>query len=87
MQADLQFISRLKNGEHNAFEELYDQYAAALYSSIVRLIPDPSQRETLLHEVFRVIRLRIHEYDPARQRLFTWLYKIVIECIDEWHEK
>lgn len=69
------FISRLKKGDPIAFSTLYDKFAPALYSSIVRLIPDLTNREELLEEIFQVIRLRINEYNPFKERLFTWAYK------------
>lgn len=43
----------------------------------MRLIADQPQAEDLLQDSFVNIWLNLHQYDPAKGRLFTWMWRIV----------
>ena len=62
---------------------LYDNYSAALFGVIVRIVesvpPSPLDRENaedVLQEVFIKIWKNISSYDPSKGKLYTWLINI-----------
>lgn len=65
---------RLKTKE--AFDQLYQQYAAVLYGVILRVLGDEHTSQDVLQEAFIKIWQRIDQYDPAKGRLYTWMLNI-----------
>ncbi len=65
---------RLKTKE--AFDQLYQQYAAVLYGVILRVLGDEHTSQDVLQEAFVKIWQRIDQYDPAKGRLYTWMLNI-----------
>jgi RNA polymerase sigma-70 factor (ECF subfamily) len=55
---------------------LYDNYGAAMYGVIYRIVGDHHQAEDLLQEAFVKIWNNFQQYDVARGRLFTWMINI-----------
>jgi len=74
-EADL--ISSLKANNQNAFENLYDRFAPTLLKYLLRIVHDQKQAEDILQDSFVKIWLNFHQYDQAKGRLFTWMYRIV----------
>lgn len=70
-EADL--ISGLLNRDVRAFSLLYDRYAAPLLGLICRIVKDDATAHSLLKTTFLFTNQHITEFDPARQRLFSWL--------------
>lgn len=69
-------ITALKLRREEAFNYLYDHYAAALNGVIRNIIPEEHTATDLLQEVFIKIWRQIDHYDPARGRLYTWMFTI-----------
>jgi RNA polymerase sigma factor (sigma-70 family) len=69
-------LEGLKAKEERAFSVFYDRYAPTLLGIIVRIVRDPDQAEDLLQDTFVKIWKNIHQYDPNRGRLFTWMLNI-----------
>jgi RNA polymerase sigma-70 factor (ECF subfamily) len=57
-------------------EILYDNYAAALYGIIHRIVRHEEVAEDILQETFLKIWNNFKQYDPAKGRLFTWMVNI-----------
>lgn len=74
--SDVLLIERIKDGDKNALYALYDKYAAALFGVIVRMCKEKEVAEDLLQESFIKIWEKIHSYDPAKGRFYTWSYRI-----------
>jgi RNA polymerase sigma-70 factor (ECF subfamily) len=66
----------LKQRKELAFNYLYDNYSAALYSVIINIVPDRELSNDILQEVFVKIWRQIETYDVTKGRLFTWMLNI-----------
>ncbi|GAB2554222.1 sigma-70 family RNA polymerase sigma factor [Spirosoma areae] len=52
-------------------------YHSNLLGVLIRMVHDQQLAEDLLQDSFLKIWRNIHQYDPAKGRLFTWMYRIV----------
>lgn len=66
-----------------ALDELYDQYAPALYGLILKVVPAEERASELLQRVFLRLWRDIGGYDPARMRLFTWMVQLTNRVVLE----
>lgn len=73
---DDELVILLKQGKTAAYAYLYDEYAAALYGIILRIIEDKTTGRDLLQVTLLKIWRNIHSYDPARGSLFSWMLTI-----------
>lgn len=71
-----ELVMLFKSGDQSAFGYLYDNYAGALNSVILKLISDPHLAEDILQEAFIKIWNNFPSYDPSKGRLFTWMLNI-----------
>lgn len=76
MGQDNTIAERLKNKDQTALSEIYDEYAGAIYGVIIRICRDEAVAQDLLQEVFMKVWQKIAKYDPAKGKLFTWIYQI-----------
>jgi RNA polymerase sigma-70 factor (ECF subfamily) len=66
----------LREQSRQAFNYLYRQYAGALYGVIYKVTGDEQTSQDVLQEVFVKIWSNIHQYDPQKGRLYTWMLNI-----------
>jgi RNA polymerase sigma factor (sigma-70 family) len=71
-----ELVVMLQRQEEAAFVYLYDNYAAALNGIIVTIIGNSPATGDVLQETLVKIWKQIHNYDPAKGRLFTWMHHI-----------
>ena len=71
-----ELVRSLQQREQAAFSYLYDHYSAALHGVILPIVSDPEAAVDVLQEVFVKIWRQIGQYDPAKGRLFTWMYRV-----------
>ncbi len=84
--SELVKLLQLKSKE--AFSILYDNYSAALYGTICRLIGNNTAAEDLLQDVFVKIWKKIDTYDAGKGTFFTWMLNITRHvCIDHLRSK
>jgi len=77
-------VTLLKQKNIPAFQQLYDQFAPALYSTILQIIRDQVVASNVLQNVFVSAWRNIETYDPSRKRLFTWMLNIArCSALDE----
>lgn len=76
MDLDKEIINRVRLRDKQAFSQVYDRYAPALYGVIKRMITDDHQAQDVLQEVFVKVWRNIDKWDPKRAKLFTWMYAI-----------
>ena len=69
-------VTGLKNREQAAFACFYDAYKAKMYGLLLRYVDDKEAAQDLLQDSFVKAWKGIDAYDPARCRLFTWLFAI-----------
>lgn len=60
-------------GREDAFEALYDSFAARVFGLARRIVRDPAQAEEIAQEVFLEIWRRAGRYDPARGSATSWI--------------
>ncbi len=73
MYSDLELIALLKQKDQPACDYLFEKYAGALQALIAQIMPDNEYTNELLEKTFATICQDIHEYDPTKTRLFTWM--------------
>jgi RNA polymerase sigma-70 factor (ECF subfamily) len=71
------FINSLKEQNLEAFSTLYEAYAPAFYGVIKKSLCVSAECEKILQNAFCIIWKSIEEFDPAKERFFTWCLKIV----------
>ncbi len=71
-----ELVSLLKNKDMVAYNALYDNYSAALYGVIARVVPAEEIAEDILQDVFVKIWKSIESYDKTKGRLYTWMLNI-----------
>jgi len=64
---------RLRNDDIDAFNILYWEYHAAVYTNALRLIKDPSIAEDIVQDVFVALWGKRHTIDPE-QDIAGWLF-------------
>jgi len=71
-----ELVLSLKAKDEQSFSYLYDNYAGALYSIILQIVPDRELASDVLQEAFLNIWRKVESYDPSRGRLFTWMLNV-----------
>jgi RNA polymerase sigma-70 factor (ECF subfamily) len=71
-----ELVALLKSRSDQAFSVIYDNYSAALYGVINRIIGDEEQASDILQESFVKIWKNSEGYDASKGRLFTWMLNI-----------
>ena len=69
-------IESFKDKNETAFSYIYDNYSAALYGVIVRMVEDQEKAHDVLQESFIKIWKNADKYDPEIARLYTWMHRI-----------
>lgn len=73
-------MSLLKSGDGKGISILYENYSAALYGIILRVVNSEEAAEDILQEAFVKIWSNVQKYDRAKGKLFTWLVNIARNC-------
>ena len=68
-------VESLQKRELIAFEAFYDLYASAFYGEIKRALYKKAESEKALQESFSAMWNSISQFDPSKERLFTWAIK------------
>ncbi len=69
-------IQLLTAKERRGIEILYDNYSAALYGVVHRIVGNDEIAEEVLQETFLKIWNNFGQYDSGKGRLFTWMVNI-----------
>ena len=70
-----QIIREFIAGSHSAFERLYNQYSAAIYANICKMVRQSDLAEDILQDVFTVLWTNRAKIDPA-QSVGNWLFVV-----------
>lgn len=73
---EAELVAMLKQRTQSAFNYLYDNYSASLYTVILSILQDKELANDTLQEVFIKIWKQIEQYNPEKGRLFTWMVNI-----------
>ena len=83
-----ELIVALRSGNQQSFGKFYNRFAQVLYGTIMTWINDAHVAENLLQDAFVKAWANRETYDPAKGRLFTWLYNITRNvCIDYYRSR
>ncbi|MEQ8907313.1 sigma-70 family RNA polymerase sigma factor [Ekhidna sp.] len=71
-----QLVTRLRAKQADAFSYLYENYSAAIYGSISRIVNDEDVAQEVLQDAFMKFWDKIEQYDASKGRFFTWMVNI-----------
>lgn len=74
--SEAELVAMLQSRDEKAFNYLYENYAAALYGVILKVLGKEDQAGDILQEVFVKIWRSIGQYDAGKGRLYTWMLNI-----------
>lgn len=69
-------VALLKQRDKEAIVLLYDNYSAALYGIILKIVQSETVAQEVLQDVFLKVWNNADKYDANKGRLFTWLAQI-----------
>lgn len=69
-------MAALRRSERAAFAYLYDNYSAALYGVLHKILHDDETAQDVLQEAFVKIWRNVSNYDATKGRLFTWMLNV-----------
>lgn len=76
-------LAAVARGDRGAFELLYRRTSAKLFGICVRMLPQRSDAEDLLQEVYLTVWHKAAQFDAQRASPITWLAMIARnKCID-----
>ena len=80
--ADLELVERCREGNAEAFEQLYRQHAGRLYNLAFRMTGSAEEAEDLLQDVFLHAHRKLGSF-RGESSLGTWLYRLGMnQCLD-----
>ena len=86
-----ELISLIKGNSETAFTYLYDNYSAALYGVIFRIVQDADRSQDVLQDTFVKIWKNKESYEKTKGTIFTWMLNIArnsaIDSNRSKHEK
>jgi len=81
-RADADLEARCRAGDVDAFETLYQRYAARIYSLACRMAGSTDAGEDLLQEIFLQAHRKMASF-KGDAALGTWLYRLAVNhCLD-----
>ncbi|MEI7823489.1 MAG: sigma-70 family RNA polymerase sigma factor [Verrucomicrobiota bacterium] len=72
LDAEVELLRRVAQGDRRGFEELYDRFSGVLFSTASRVLNNQEAAEDVLQDVFVQIWEKAPLYDPARGKPLTW---------------
>jgi len=75
-------VARYRAGDADAFETLYRQHAARIYTLACRMAGSPEDGEDLLQEIFLQAHRKLDSF-KGDASIGTWLYRLALNhCLD-----
>lgn len=72
-------IERLKAGDHEAFEAIFNLYAPKLYSVAQRILGEAADTEEVIQDVFWTVHRKAKMFRGDSQ-FSTWLYRLTVNA-------
>ena len=72
LEAEIELMRRVANGDRRSFAELYDRFSGVLFSTAYRLLNNQQAAEDVLQDVFIQIWEKAPLYDSTRGKPMTW---------------
>lgn len=70
-----QLVARARDGDHDAWAQIYAQFAPAVFRFCRRAMPSREDAEDATSEVFLKLRSKLDQYDDSRP-FNAWLYRV-----------
>lgn len=70
---DTQIMSKIKENDSKALEELYDRYSPVLYTLIKKIVFDQRVAEEVLADIFVILWKKGKSFELSNENLYTWL--------------
>src|SRR5258708_23014760 len=87
MDASPDYLQRLRSGEESAWGELHREHYPRLWSSVQRILNNPTTADDVVQEAFIKAHRDIRRFEGHSQ-LGTWLYRIAInQALDTIRKK
>ncbi len=87
MEAPPDFLQRLRAGEESAWGELHRDHYARLWSSVQRILNNPTLADDVVQEAFIKAHRDIKRF-AGQSQLGTWLYRIAVnQALDTIRKK
>jgi RNA polymerase sigma-70 factor (ECF subfamily) len=74
--SEKELVARLQVKDRAAFSMLYNNYSAALYGVILRIVKCEQTAEDTMQETFVKVWASFPSYNSTKGRLYTWLLNI-----------
>lgn len=85
---DKDLVQRCRDGEEEAFSELYRRYRCRVLSAAYRILRDVQEAQDATQEIFLKVHRALPGWDPERSRLSTWLYRLASNhAVDRWRSQ
>lgn len=74
--SDELLLARVRDGQTDALQQLYQRHAAAVYALAQYILHEPAIAEELTQEIFLTIWNKAEQYQERQARFRTWLLSI-----------
>lgn len=74
---DYELKASIMQRDKQAIEKFYEKYGGAFYGLISKTLMSDQVSHSIMEAAFTRIVTSIDQYDPTRERLFVWAYRIV----------
>jgi RNA polymerase sigma-70 factor (ECF subfamily) len=74
-EEDRRLVERVKTGDHEAFEQLFQRYFSVVSRQAIRLAGNREEAEEVVQEVFLTVYEKAHTFRGAAA-FSTWLYRV-----------
>ncbi|MNK10133.1 ECF RNA polymerase sigma factor SigK [compost metagenome] len=74
--SEQEIISLLLQQNEKGFNYLYDNYSAAIYGIITRVVSEKEYADEIIQDVFVKIWKNIAQFDSEKGRLYTWMINL-----------
>lgn len=71
-----ELVALVRDRNTEAFKSLYDNYSAALYGVVLKVVEIEEQAQDILQDTFVKIWKNFSSYDASKGKLFTWMLNI-----------
>ncbi len=78
-QDDARLIERLKAGDQDALEAIFNLYSAKLYNVALRILGDAGDTEEVIQDVFWIAYRKANSFQGNSQ-FSTWLYRLTVNA-------
>ncbi|KYG28251.1 RNA polymerase sigma factor [Alkalihalobacillus trypoxylicola] len=86
-EQDAKIYAKMKLGDKQALEELYDRYVKLLYSFSYKMLQDKHTSEEIVQEIFVKIWTQKSSYDETKGKFSSWLLTITRHAIIDYMRK